>query len=422
MGRGLFTGMVLACALGLASTSEAQEANGNAIRVFLDCDFFCDFDHFRRVVPYVDYMRDRQDAQVHVLVTTQGTGGGLEFTFHFMGLREYEGRADTLGYSSSSTDTETERRDGMVRTFTMGLMRYLVGTPLASRITIGYEPPSEEAAAAANAQPESDPWNFWVFRIGGGGSFSGQSQSSRASINGSVSANRTTEEWKIFFFGSGRYTRNRTDLNDVPSIISIDKNFTFGHVELINSITDHWSVGFVTDASQSTFTNRDLRWSFEPALEYNIFPYAESTRRQMTFLYKIGLAYLNYEETTVFLRDAETRLVSSLEAAYEVRQPWGSANVSVEASAFLHDIEKHRLEISGGANFRIIRGLDFGIFGNIARIKDQIHIPGGGISDEDRLLRRRQTETDFRYFVNFNISYRFGSIFNNVVNPRMDRL
>jgi hypothetical protein len=33
-------------------------------------------------------------------------------------------------------------------------------------------------------------------------------------------------------------------------------------------------------------------------------------------------------------------------------------------------------------------------------------------------LRRRQRETDFRYQMNFGFSFRFGSIFNNVVNPR----
>lgn len=34
------------------------------------------------------------------------------------------------------------------------------------------------------------------------------------------------------------------------------------------------------------------------------------------------------------------------------------------------------------------------------------------------LLRQRQLATGFQYFMGFGVTYRFGSIYNNVVNPR----
>ena len=34
------------------------------------------------------------------------------------------------------------------------------------------------------------------------------------------------------------------------------------------------------------------------------------------------------------------------------------------------------------------------------------------------LLRQRQLPSGYQYFLNFGISYPFGSIFNNIVNPR----
>ena len=37
----------------------------------------------------------------------------------------------------------------------------------------------------------------------------------------------------------------------------------------------------------------------------------------------------------------------------------------------------------------------------------------------DMLLRTRQFTTDFQYFLNLSFSYRFGSRFANIVNPRM---
>src|SRR5258705_6267984 len=54
------------------------------LRVFLDCNF-CDFDFMRTEISFVDYVRDRQDAQIHILVTDQATGGGgVLVTAHFL--------------------------------------------------------------------------------------------------------------------------------------------------------------------------------------------------------------------------------------------------------------------------------------------------------------------------------------------------
>lgn len=51
-------------------------------------------------------------------------------------------------------------------------------------------------------------------------------------------------------------------------------------------------------------------------------------------------------------------------------------------------------------------------------MKDQINLPAAGLSPEEVLLRRRQLGTEFEYRVNMGFNYTFGSIFNNIVNPR----
>jgi hypothetical protein len=51
-------------------------------------------------------------------------------------------------------------------------------------------------------------------------------------------------------------------------------------------------------------------------------------------------------------------------------------------------------------------------------VRDQIYLPKEDLSDEEILLERRQLATDSRYRVSFGFSYTFGSIFNNIVNPR----
>ena len=51
-------------------------------------------------------------------------------------------------------------------------------------------------------------------------------------------------------------------------------------------------------------------------------------------------------------------------------------------------------------------------------IHDQIHLPREGATREEILLRQRELATDFRYWSFIGLSYTFGSIYSNVVNPR----
>jgi hypothetical protein len=92
----------LACFPGIAA---GQETNPEALRVFLDCAV-CDFDYLRTEMTYVNYVRDRKDAEVHVLVTTEPTGGGgTEFTIDFIGLRQFAGASERLRYVAATTNT-----------------------------------------------------------------------------------------------------------------------------------------------------------------------------------------------------------------------------------------------------------------------------------------------------------------------------
>ena len=44
-------------------------------RVFLDCNF-CDENFIKNEIEFVDWVRDRKDANVHILVTRQRLGNG----------------------------------------------------------------------------------------------------------------------------------------------------------------------------------------------------------------------------------------------------------------------------------------------------------------------------------------------------------
>jgi len=100
----------------MAAPARAQEvANGRSITVFLDCDHRCDSEYIRQEIDFVNYMRDRNDAQVHLLITQQQTGSGRIYTLNFIGRQEFAALSDTLYFSTSDTDTDDERRAGMAR-------------------------------------------------------------------------------------------------------------------------------------------------------------------------------------------------------------------------------------------------------------------------------------------------------------------
>src|SRR5467141_2807186 len=142
--------LATACAFAVAPL-EAQDTTrtvqDSAVRVFLDCpDSFCDFDYYRTEITFVNWVRDRQFAQLHLLITSQSTGSGREYTLTFIGLARFAGAEDTLRYLSHSTDTGDDIRKGLGRTMRLGLVRFASKTPVGTRIEVSYSAPAQAAA------------------------------------------------------------------------------------------------------------------------------------------------------------------------------------------------------------------------------------------------------------------------------------
>jgi hypothetical protein len=364
----------------------------------------------------VNWVRDRQDADVHVLGTSQRTGsGGREYTLSFIGLRRFDGRADTLRFTTSRTDTDAEARDALTRTLSLGLVAYAAATPLASHLSVGFTP----SDGARPETPAEDPWNFWVFRVRASGSLEGESQQNEQGVNGGISASRVTKASKIDLGASGRYRRSAFVLDDSTEYVDVTHSWDTEGIA-VWSLGPHWSAGVRGEVSSSTFYNRDLQIIAGPALEYSVFPYEESTRRVLTFQLSTAVAYDNYEVPTIFDRLSEVHPVHVLDVAFTQRQPWGNVRTSVSWWQYWHDLARHRVELFGGTEVRLFRGLSFNVFASFARVKDQLYLPKEDLSPEEILLQRRQLGTDHRYDVSVGFSYTFGSIYNNVVNPRIE--
>jgi hypothetical protein len=184
------------------------------------------------------------------------------------------------------------------------------------------------------------------------------------------------------------------------------------------SLSDHWSWGGSSSYDHSTYSNIDYSFTLGPALEYDLFPYSESTRRQMRFLYKINYNYAKYMEETIFEKNCDNLIFESLTISFTMQEPWGSSGIEIGGAHYFHDVNKYSLSLSGNLSFRLIQGLSLDLYGNYTRVHDQLSLPKAGANRDETLLRIRQLETNYNYFFMVGLSYTFGSIYNNIVNPR----
>lgn len=405
----------------------AAQESGGVLRIFLDCQTRgCDFDHFRREIRFVSWVRNREDAAVHVLVTGRQTGGGgREFTVTYIGRGRFAGRSDTLVLATDETETDAEVRGELTRVLGVGLLPYAAVVNGPAGFSVTYD--RDSAQAARDGDPGGG-WDYWVFRVRGGGFVAGESQENSLSVNGGIVASRVTEALKVRMGANGRYSRDEFSVDEVDETTGDTTTVTEAYTQrnwntyaLTGwSIGEHWAAGGRGEIGASTFYNQDLSVRAGPMIEYSVFPYSESTRREFAFTFSVGAAYDDYTETTIFGLDDELHPVHVLEARFSQRQTWGSMFAGAEWFQYWHDLNAHLIEVDGGAEIRIVKGLSLDLFGRFARVKDQLYLSASGLSEEDILLRQRARGTDYRFFLNFGLSYTFGATDNSIVNPRLD--
>lgn len=395
--------------------AQPQTPRPDPLRVYLDCQTRgCDRNFIRTELSWVSWVRDRQVADVHVLITSQDAGGGgTRYTLDFIGGGAFEGEERQITYTTAGDATDDEVRNALVDRIALGLVPYALETQAGQRLTVTSSAPTEDEGGA---QIVDDPWDFWVFRVELDGRLEGESRQQSVEMESSVSANRTTEAWKLNY--ELQYSREEEEFElDERTVDALRENWNTGAFA-VRSVGDHWALGMRAETGKNTRFNQDLYVFTAPGIEFSVFPYDEFTRRQLTFQYLVGLNHFQWADTTIYGHIEETRFNQSLTASLDLVQPWGQVDVALTGAHFFHDLERWNLDLWTRLEVRLFQGFSLNVGGSYEWIRDQLHIPAAGLSDEDVLLELQQLETDFSYETFFGISYRFGSIFNTVVNPR----
>jgi hypothetical protein len=410
MTPGCCRSLIVAAGL-LAAAVAAAAPSDDRPRVFLDCADGCFQDYVRTEITFVDYVRDRAAADVHVLVSTQETGaGGHEYALRLIGAGRFATMNETVRYASEKEEPEERTRRGVAQVMKLGLMRYVAQTGMGSRISIS----SSEPTAAA--RPVKDRWKSWVFSVRGSGDIEGEESSTKYSAEIGASADRITPDWKISFGGSASHEEDKYDV-DGRDVVST-KVFRIGEGLAIKSLGPHWSAGGHAAVWKNTFENTRSAAGFGPMLEYSLFPYDQHTRRQLRVSYRLELRDIQYEEETLFEKAGETLSREEVEINLQRRETWGSLEGELELSHYLHDLGKYRVNVRLEAALRLFQGLSLNLGAEGSRVRDQLSLPRRGATAEEILLEQRQLASGFQYEANVGLTYTFGSIYNNVVNPR----
>jgi hypothetical protein len=405
--------MVVSCAIAVSPAAAQEAARTAPVKVFLDCDR-CFPDFLRTEVTFVDYVRDRAEANVHVLITAAETGsGGREYTLAFVALPPFAGGDRTLQTVTTSSDPEDVIRRQLANSLRVGLLNYVVGNGVPADLAVAVK----LGSGSAPAQPTRDRWNNWVFSVQGSAAFDGEESSRERSIGVEIGGDRITPNWKTTLGIEIDHEREEFDL-DEEDPVKVERRERDFQWLVVKALGEHWSVGAEGDVESTTFENRKLAISAAPAVEFNVFPYSMYTRRQLRALYAIGVERVRYYEETLFGKTEETLPQHAVSLTFEQRERWGSLEARTEWSQYLNDLSKNRLQAEAQVSVRLAKGLSLAVELDASRIRDQLFLPARGATPEEVFLRLRQLQSGYEYNVSLSVTYTFGSIFSSVVNPR----
>jgi len=395
----------------ISATTSAQVPE-----VYLDCRR-CDFDYIRKELNFVNYVRDPNQADIHVFVTDQKTGdGGRMYEFSFFGRRGFSGTEYTLKHFIGRYATSDETREALVRFLKLGFASYMLQTSQATNFTVKYTKNGETENDKISVE---DPWNNWVFQAYLGRiQLDMESNKNEFYSRWGFFADKVTEEWKFRIRPYFNYDQTKIQTTAQADPV-ISKRHRGGlDTYAIKSLGEHWSAGVF--GNYFTFTGRNIKheFRFTPGIEYSILPYEMATRKSITFTYLLGYSYFDYYRETVFGKTSESLFNHQLKGMVNIKKPWGNVETGFVGSHYFHDFSRRRIEFYGQLSVRVVEGLSVSFQTDYNVVHDQLALPRGEATLEEVLLKQRELATNFSLSSSIAISYTFGSKYANIVNTR----
>jgi len=402
------------------SQTDSTIRKDKALNVYLDCSY-CDMDYLRTEISVINYVRDRSEADVDIVASSIQTGsGGQEFTFVFIGQGKFKGQRDTLKINTTSFVTDDAQRKPIAQSLKLGLIRYIAKTPFADKLNISFAKDTIQSSSDVNVNPVVDKWKSWVFTTSILGTVNDQQLTDQILLLPTFSISKVTPNWKLNLSYNLNYQQSTFNLGD-STLKAIIRTQSFSG-SYVRSIGEHFSAGLVSSINISTQSNYKFQSKIGPALEYSIFPYSECTHKQLRFLYAVYDVNNKYVDTTIYGKIGQNTLAEALTVYSQYKQKWGSLTAQVTGAHYFYDPSKFELNASLSLSVNVFEGFSVSIssFANI--IHDQIYLPLAGPTETDILLGLQTLATTYQIMTAVQVTYTFGSIYNNIVNPRFNLL
>lgn len=404
------------------SVTHAQNKVPGKLNVFIDCRVGCDFNYFKSEINLVNFVLDITTADVYVLLTGQTAGsGGVQYQMNFYGQKQFKKYSDTLIFNTFPNATPSDIRKSILQYLMLGFSPLIAKTPYAAQVKIVMKEDS------INARPpyehdKRDKYNFWVFRVAASGQYNAERVYKNSVLSSEISANRTTNKLKAEFYLNANLRNSVYTYEDGANITKYkvrNKDYRFYH-NLVKSFSDHWSYGYQTSFSNSTFDNYKRKLFFSPAIEYNMYDYKEVNSRFFVIRYGLDVNNVTYYDTTIYYKIRETIYGHRFSAAITLNKKWGTFNGGFYYRNYFKSWALNAMGVSANTDVRIGGGLSFFVRANASLVHNQINLVKGGVTEQEVLTRKRQLASNFNYYTSFGLAFRFGSILNNFVNPRFD--
>ncbi|MCY7410830.1 MAG: hypothetical protein LH473_11195 [Chitinophagales bacterium] len=394
------------------SNADSSATPNNYLRVFLEG--IPDWEDYIKVnLWFVDYVRDPKEAQVHVIISLQATAsGGSLYHLFFLGRENFKGKNDTLTYTALEENTNRKTRDEITTVLTSGLASYISANGQRKYLAYNY------GVSQAEVQQSFDKWNNWVFTVQGNFDLAADQNQTIYNGFGSLSASKITDDWKLSLVTDATVNNNSfaTDTINYTSNTIIKNLNGF----IVKSINDHWSVGLQPAYYSSNYSNIKTQLSLAAGVEYNIFPYSQSVNHFFTFRYRLQPLYNFYIDSTIFNVTQEFLMNHVLDATFTRISNWGNFSITATASQYLNHPQEYRLDGEAQIDFHIAKGLFLNLIGNASLINNQRSVSKAILTPQEVLLQQREILTTYSTGFSIGITYTFGSIFNNIVNPRYE--
>lgn len=380
------------------------------LKIYID-HLPCNLDFIKTNITYVDYVTSSEVSDVHVVFYKSTMASlGMKYAVEFTGKNRYKKLTESLDFNIFSDDSENAIREKAKKILELGFAYFIAHTSSYKNLSINYK--ISENKTDKNVKSKEG----WIFRINLNSNINGSSENLTLGAWNNINIKKVTKLKRTEIYLGLNYNENRLEI-DNETMKYINKSY-YGGFANIYAINDHFSWGFFANAQQSSYENKRYGISASPTLEYNLFSYDESAFKQLRFKAQVEPVYYDYFEETIYQKTQEFLWRNKVSISYEFVKKWGSNETNLNASHYIHDISLNNFGLSNDTSINLFKGFNLNFRIHASRTHDQVYISGEGISNEDIYLNIKAIKTSYSYWINVGISYTFGSIYSNVVNPR----